>query len=541
MSAEHEPSPNRWMRPIYAAGRLRGRRLVSSALTVALLLCAGGSAAQAQGAGNGNRSAPQAATTNPHGDLPAGLDCTACHTASGWKPARRPMDFNHDKVTDFPLTGAHRDVACAGCHLDLKYGEPEIAPTQCGSCHADVHEGRILGECVTCHTTTSFHEIAGRDIHLRTGFPLTGAHLQVTCEACHVDARAGEFTALDLRCVSCHERDYRSATPIDHVAAGFSTDCETCHTTVAFTYAVQFDHATASGGYPLLGAHAMIRCASCHDEASQQPIFQPAGPEDCITCHADEHQRAHAGAFPTTCTACHNQDSWEGAEFDHAQVAPQFPLLGAHKDVLCTGCHVEGSYALRFAPADANDCYACHQADYQREHGGGFPTTCADCHNVNSWEGAEFDHVAVAAQFPLLGAHQSLACVTCHVEGTNEPRWPATSSTECYACHADDYQNEHAGSGFPTECTECHDVNSWEGAEMVNHDAQFFPIYSGAHRDRWSSCQTCHITPAVWTDFSCLNCHEHNQTAMDDQHQGRSGYSYDSQACYRCHPNGRGD
>ncbi|MEZ5289426.1 MAG: hypothetical protein R2712_32415, partial [Vicinamibacterales bacterium] len=61
-----------------------------------------------------------------------------------------------------------------------------------------------------------------------------------------------------------------------------------------------------------------------------------------------------------------------------------------------------------------------------------------------------------------------------------------------------------------------------------------FPITSGPHRQ---SCSTCHQTSTQ--SFTCLVCHEHSQSRMDSEHRGRSGYRYDSLACYSCHPNGR--
>jgi hypothetical protein len=40
--------------------------------------------------------------------------------------------------------------------------------------------------------------------------------------------------------------------------------------------------------------------------------------------------------------------------------------------------------------------------------------------------------------------------------------------------------------------------------------------------------------------FSCITCHAHNQSDMDNKHSGVSGYSYNSAACYQCHPTGGG-
>ena len=39
--------------------------------------------------------------------------------------------------------------------------------------------------------------------------------------------------------------------------------------------------------------------------------------------------------------------------------------------------------------------------------------------------------------------------------------------------------------------------------------------------------------------FSCFGCHPHSdQAKTDEKHQGETGYAYDSQACYNCHPRG---
>jgi len=40
-----------------------------------------------------------------------------------------------------------------------------------------------------------------------------------------------------------------------------------------------------------------------------------------------------------------------------------------------------------------------------------------------------------------------------------------------------------------------------------------------------------------YKDFSCIDCHTHNQTTTNQQHQGRANYQYNSAACYNCHKN----
>ncbi|MBK9258020.1 MAG: hypothetical protein IPM42_21430 [Saprospiraceae bacterium] len=68
----------------------------------------------------------------------------------------------------------------------------------------------------------------------------------------------------------------------------------------------------------------------------------------------------------------------------------------------------------------------------------------------------------------------------------------------------------------------------------------YFPIYTGKHKDEWNTCSDCHTNPNNYNIFSCINCHEHNnKNEVDDDHNGVSGYSYNSAACYSCHPMGK--
>ena len=101
-----------------------------------------------------------------------------------------------------------------------------------------------------------------------------------------------------------------------------------------------------------------------------------------------------------------------------------------------------------------------------------------------------------------------------------------------------DFQREHSGSGYPTTCLSCHVVTTWGGAQF-NHDADYFPIYSGKHEGEWASCQTCHSTPDDYSIFSCFNCHKHNKTDMDKDHSEVQGYVYESGQCLSCHPTGK--
>ena len=481
---------------------------------------------------------------NPHGDLELPVDCSACHTPEKFSPAKRKLDFDHNRQTDFPLLGRHDAVACVTCHLDLRFDAPEIAPGECASCHVDVHQGSIQSTCATCHNTTSFQDVDGLSVHTQTSFPLTGAHEQIVCESCHVDDTGGAFSTLDATCESCHVDDYASAVTVDHAGLGFPTTCEQCHSTVMWSSGDLFDHAVASGGFDLVGAHEVAQCSSCHITPGLETRFAPAGPDDCYSCHAPDYESQHSGSgFPLTCTTCHGTDDWDATEgsFDHAVASGGFELVGAHEVASCSSCHNPADFTPLFAASGQDDCYSCHAPDYEQEHqGSGFPTTCTTCHGTDSWDASgSFDHSAASGGFDLVGAHTVAACESCHATPGFEPLFQAAGDDDCYSCHAPDYDQEHQGTGFPTTCDTCHGTDTWTGASFENHDSDSFPIYSGAHKGEWSTCQTCHTNPGDFQVFTCLTCHEHRQSAMDDKHKEENGYAYDSILCYSCHPRGK--
>jgi hypothetical protein len=84
-----------------------------------------------------------------------GPQCGACHNPSGW----RYWTFDHDKQTQFSLTGAHRELTCASCHEKPPQQSP--TPDRCYGCHAkdDRHDGRFGRNCAQCHTTDNFTDV----------------------------------------------------------------------------------------------------------------------------------------------------------------------------------------------------------------------------------------------------------------------------------------------------------------------------------------------------------------------------------------------
>ncbi|MEZ4415528.1 MAG: hypothetical protein R3E10_07215 [Gemmatimonadota bacterium] len=496
-----------------------GSLLRMLAATSLLALSAGGAAGQAN-------------VVNPHGTLPSDLDCASCHTANSWAPIKQSLDFDHGR-TAFPLTGSHSEAQCVRCHLSLRFDQPKVELGDCTSCHLDVHQGALGQECATCHTTTSFQQVEAVELHARTEFPLTGSHLQVSCESCHVDDRGGAFSARDAECVSCHLGDYQRTNVIDHETLGFPTTCEQCHGTLSWRATESFDHARLSGGFGLVGGHVGIECASCHALPSLEPLWSPASQDDCLTCHTVDYEREHGGnGFPTTCLTCHTVETWSGAAIDHPALSGGFRLLGSHEQAACSSCHSGPQFGVVFSAANDEDCVACHQADYDGEHAGsGFPTTCTQCHTVDSWSRAQFDHQQMTG-FPLLGEHATATCESCHIPPNHALRFQAQSANDCVACHQADYDRQHAGTQIPTECATCHSVDGW-GTQTFDH----VTISGGFQllgRHLTAACSACHSGPngaLPWAPSSqddCVACH---RTDYDQQHAG-TNIPTDCLACH---------
>lgn len=250
-------------------------------------------------------------------------------------------------------------------------------------------------------------------------------------------------------------RDYVASALVDHQQLGFSTDCTECHSSLDFRD-VAFDHFTISGGFELVGQHAGIECTSCHSLPGGGLPVVPSGPEDCIACHLSDYEEEHAGSgFPTDCLSCHTPDTWDDAEFDHAQTTG-FELIPNHDQLDCFSCHVGSTSQTLWNPSGPQDCYTCHITDYQDQHtGSGFSTDCTVCHETTTWSGATFNH-----SFPIYsGPHREGEawndCADCHtVPGDFQV-------FSCFQCHGqnqmDDKHSEVSGYAYdsPT-CLSCH-------------------------------------------------------------------------------------
>ncbi len=411
----------------------------------------------------------------PHEKFPA--DCSLCHEGKGWDRIRADFIFDHAKETGVALEGAHRAAECLRCHNDR--GPVEMfAARGCGGCHEDPHRSQMGPSCESCHEQASWRPSELIATHARTRFPLVGAHAAAACWQCHPGAQVGNFARADTSCESCHAQDLARATSPDHVAQGWTSDCQRCHMPVAWDGAA-FSH----GFWPLSGAHASASCSDCH-----AGNVYAGTPNQCVDCHqldydtaADPDHVTPSFTFPTTCRQCHSTSSWQGASFSHAGIT--------------------------------SSCVSCHLPDYQGATSPNhvtynFPQSCEQCHATSSWTVSNFSHAGISS-----------GCSNCHM-----------------ADYASTTSPNHAQAGFGTSCESCHtSTNNW-GQDNWSHPD--FPIQTGRHAG--IACATCHTQPGNFSSFNCTNCHAHRQSEMNSEHEDVGGYVFGPQTCYQCHPNGNG-
>lgn len=231
---------------------------------------------------------------------------------------------------------------------------------------------------------------------------------------------------------------------------------------------------------------------------------------------------------PFGCETCHITSEWKMIHFNHDTTG--FMVDGRHRQVDCKACHDLAD----FSEVDSN-CRYCHTDVHQAKI---YPD-CELCHTTSGWQILDAYQAHANTTFQLLGSHAKLDCDACHkTEIINEFRRPFT---DCFDCHRESYLSttspKHTPDMFGMRCDDCHSFLAWKPATFRNHDDSF-PIFSGEHSGTWDNCTTCHINPDTYSEFTCLVCHAHRQSKMDEEHRGKSGYSYESQACYHCHPRG---
>lgn len=427
--------------------------------------------------------------------------CEHCHNEQGFPEA---LGFDHNRDSQYELTGKHIDVACENCHPNLKDTalDPEAFPApvntsfaklteiphgSCVDCHEDPHRNVFGPNCTDCHSTAGWKNINNPGkalvLHNSTSFPLRGAHAQVACRACHASQKSNKVQARKIPhelCTDCHhDAHFGQIQPT--LSSTKAPDCERCHTVESFlpTSYPQSRHQDST--FALNGAHRAVACNACHlasdtllGSVSKKELAHlrqhhrralysaaifawTASLEDCSTCHADIHQSQFAHR-PEGCSGCHSESSFLNLRFNHERDS-RFALKGKHREVPCAGCHPtvssqeSGGTAVRYRPL-AMRCMDCHTDPHldqlaRKSDATGRPETrCERCHTSTNFKELVFDHNdPKQSSYPLEGRHQSLACDACHfvvevAKGVAVRRYRPLPR-RCNGCHVDEH-----GGGF---------------------------------------------------------------------------------------------
>ena len=326
----------------------------------------------------------------------------------------------------------------------------------CGNCHKVLQKSAQSSLCISCHK-----DVQG-DVDKKAGFH--GRNLMVAKSECYM----------------CHA---------EHKGAD--------NQLIQFEKSV-FNHAEAN--YPLEGGHREVDCASCHKPGKK---YREAS-HVCNDCHGEK--QPHKGNLGKECQTCHVVEGWKKvAAYDHDKT--KFPLRGAHAKQQCVSCHVGEVY--KDLSTACNDCHAIKDI-----HGRKFGVKCEECHGVETWKNAKFDH-AKQTHFVLEGAHAKAQCADCHGSSVT-----TKTSMECYSCHKE--QDVHKGQ-LGQACGDCHNAVAWANKVKFDHGLTSYPLV-GQHAV--TACEGCHETKAFkGAPTTCVACH-----AKDDTHEGRL-----TQSCANCH------
>jgi hypothetical protein len=350
--------------------------------------------------------------------------------------------------------------------------------------------------------------------HVKTGFPLTGAHVTLPCETCHVQ---GTFKGTPRKCETCHTPGSRvqSATvkPSNHIPT--IQACGQCHSSTASWKVARFTHV---GVMPR-------QCGQCHNNSivEGKPAKHPATNQPCDACHRTTTWMSagftHMDAKPGACATCHNGAQATGKPGNHIPTT-----------LSCDTCHTTGgSFATsRFnhsttqgvAPGKCNTCHngsftqwnalgktanhivttascdTCHSG-FQSfatvsstfNHSGVTPGACATCHNGSQASGKPSNHIPT-----------TLSCDACHGTGT-------TFTTSTF--------NHSANQGVaPGGCNNCHN-GSYAQWNALGKPAN--------HVVTTAACDTCHknyvsfagatFNHAGVTPGGCASCHNGSQAS----------------------------
>jgi len=296
-----------------------------------------------------------------------------------------------------------------------------------------------------------------------------------------------------------------------------------------------FDHFRTR--FPLVGAHRLTSCESCHRGGSFEGT-----PTRCSLCHDGSGFSAQTGKdidhirSSDDCDDCHLAMAWVPSRVDHGAV--RGTCFHCHNDIDAQGkspghivsssdcelCHRTTTWlGARFNHSTISAvCISCHNGiDAQGKYPGHIDSSdnCEDCHNTRNWEDAQFNHSNITQ-----------TCASCHVDDMAFDHLPIGSQdcSECHntrdwqdaefdhsnitqtcaSCHTDDMPRDHFTIGS-RDCDECHDTTRWSN-ERFTHPPGDYPGDHAGNLD----CTRCHQAnnesinwPRLDLQPDCAGCH----------------------------------
>lgn len=240
--------------------------------------------------------------------LRLGSNCAQCHKTTAWTAVK----WDHGAMTGMTLNVSHKTVGCDGCHKSAQFSDVKVS---CLDCHQKDYQATkapnhlaagFPATCQNCHRASDTLFTQAQINHSQF-YPLVGLHATAACAACHVK---NIFKGTSKSCVACHTADYTQSKNPNHIAAGFSTACDSCHRNSDTSWAkATFNHTA----FPIAsGRHAGLACATCHTNSTSYALFSCTGCHDKPT--TDPKHKGVTGYqwVSSACYACHPQ----GKSFD---------------------------------------------------------------------------------------------------------------------------------------------------------------------------------------------------------------------------------
>ena len=389
---------------------------------------------------------------------------------------------------------------------------------------SEMPHGDLKIDCGECHDPESWTPVVKPPTfrHEHDGLPArAGAPRRRPAVRCH---RALVFTQVGTACADCHKDAHRGE---------LGSRCEACHTPTTWSNQRDMFRVHDRTRFPLFAAHARLDCTACH--RNQRPYQYANTPAECGACHLETWQQTTEPA-PRRVRLL---DALPGLPQRHLADLAGRGLLAPRQlpaDRRARRARLRELSRERDLPGavDARARRAIRRTTPRRPTRTTPPRASRRRARAatRSRPGVRRRSTTAGRGFPLTGAHVRAECASCHPGG----RYTGTPS-DCYACHQADYAGttnpSHQAAGFPTQCQGCHNTSAWRPASF-DHDGRYFPIYSGAHRGRWSSCGDCHQLRHYRTPIDCIPAIRRIGRRPRITRR-RGGYGFPSAACYRCH------